>query len=835
MATQQEVIYNFMQSLDNTTLKGAAAVNEAIRASSDFKNFKAVKKQFMNDLRSAKNWQTFLVEKCGIILDNADTGAISGSDAGGTEKTAATVIPSKGKAKYPSGTSFTVNGLTIYGIPDKSKLTSDQQYIVRGLYSWWIRDSLALIEESYGLTFDGANNSRLRLKFFDDETSSTLAYVSYDPENLEAFEDRELAVNMVMFKNMKSSDRHGTTATYNLDRTLVHELVHGLMAPNLKYFNDLPIFLAEGGTAELIHGVDDERYNQIISCVQDPDTLNKVLDSTFTESVIEAYSGGYVFMRYFAKQAAADTSFDYDTYRKTVSTDSNGGFITNYWNTVTMKGGAGEDTITNSGSKVYITAGAKADIVKNYSAKVSINGGSGKDTITNNGAQVSIMGGKGNDSVESYGKKVTIDGGAGKDSIANFGAKSSVSGGAGADNILNGVSYYETLNVVSSTIFETGTFVADDEIVVVGMGNSTMNAYLADLTGGNSSSIFGGAGEDSLTNYATKAQLFGEDDDDLITNYGLRAKVYGDAGDDYIFNGMATVEVEMPGIDKKGIANVSGYGAQLAGGKGNDSIENEANSAIIYGDGGADSIVNSGSDVSVYGGAGADSFYNMGDSSQLFGESGKDEIMNFGDFSYLSGGNNNDTIYSCGEADSLDGGTGKDYLYNEGVNAYLFGGASNDTIHNEGDHATIAGGEGNDSITNNGGKYTVYQFGAGDGKDTVTGFNDGETIQITSGSYKSSKSGSDVVVKVGSSKLTLKDAVNKQINFINAKGKTTTKTYSAKVSPMWFADDNNFSTTDNLNSLVENKSYSAVELNYSSDLTSDENKNNFITSGGTNS
>lgn len=868
MATQQEVIYNFIQSLKNTNKSGRAALDEAVRASSDFDNYQEVKTKFMDDLKAAKNWHRFLVEKCGIILDNADTGAISGSDAGGTEKTATTVIPSKGKAKYPEGTSFTVNGLTIYGIPDKSKLTSDQQYIVRGLYSWWIRDSLALIDESYGLTFDGANNSRLRLKFFDDETSSTLAYVSYDSDNLEAFEDRELAVNVARFKNMKSSDRHGTTNTYNLDRTLVHELVHGLMAPNLKYFNDLPIFLAEGGTAELIHGVDDERYNQIISCVQDPDALDKVLDSTFTESVIEAYSGGYVFMRYFAKQAGTDTTFDYDTYRKTVSTDSNDGFITNYWNTVTMKGGAGEDTITNSGSKVYITAGAKADIVKNYSAKVSINGGSGKDTITNDGAQVSIMGGAGNDSVESYGKKVTIDGGAGKDRIENFGAKSSVSGGEGADKILNGVSYYETINVVSSTIFETGTFAADDEIVVVGMGNSTMNAYLADLTGGNNSSIFGGAGDDRLTNYATKAQIFGEDDDDAITNYGLRAKVYGDAGDDYIFNGMATVEVKMPGIDKKGIANVSGYGAQLAGGSGNDSIENEANFAIIYGEKGADSIVNSGENVSVFGGAdndyvnnegegsyisldkgndsfensaesvtvlggaGADSFYNMGDSSKIFGNAGNDEIMNFGDFSYLSGDKNNDTIYSCGEADSLDGGAGKDYLYNEGVNAYIFGGASNDTIHNEGDHATIAGGAGNDSITNNGGKYTVYQFGTGDGKDTVTGFNDGETIQITKGTYSAKKSGSDVVVSVGKNKLTLKDAVNKEINFINAKGKTTTKTYSAKVSPLWFAEENNFSTTDNLSSLVKNKSaevYSFDDLDYSSDLTSLKQKDNLIT------
>ncbi|MBR0261469.1 MAG: hypothetical protein IJQ85_06700 [Selenomonadaceae bacterium] len=37
--TQQEVIKTFMQSLDNTTLKGGAAVNEAIKASSSFKRY----------------------------------------------------------------------------------------------------------------------------------------------------------------------------------------------------------------------------------------------------------------------------------------------------------------------------------------------------------------------------------------------------------------------------------------------------------------------------------------------------------------------------------------------------------------------------------------------------------------------------------------------------------------------------------------------------------------------------------------------------------------------------------------------------------------------------
>ena len=186
-------------------------------------------------------------------------------------------------------------------------------------------------------------------------------------------------------------------------------------------------------------------------------------------------------------------------------------------------------------------------------------------------------------------------------------------------------------------------------------------------------------------------------------------------------------------------------------------------------------------------------------------------------------------------AAKLFGGSGKDSLYNEGVNAIILGDSGNDTIYNEGEHVTIAGGTENDSISNKG-KHIVYQFGAGDGKDTILGFNDGDTVQITEGSYKTSKSGSDVVVKVGSSTLTLKDAAGKNINFISESGETYSKMYTtAKVAQLWFAEENNFATSDNLSSLVESKSYSVAELNYSSDLTSGANKNNFITYSGTKS
>ena len=75
-------------------------------------------------------------------------------------------------------------------------------------------------------------------------------------------------------------------------------------------------------------------------------------------------------MRYFAKQAATDTTFDYDTYRKTISIGSNGGFATIYWNVVTMKGGGGYDIILNGNAMIdAMVKGLSAD------ATVSVDGG----------------------------------------------------------------------------------------------------------------------------------------------------------------------------------------------------------------------------------------------------------------------------------------------------------------------------------------------------------------------------------------------------------------------------------------------------------------------------
>ena len=852
--TQQAVIKTFMQTLNDTTLKGGKALDAAIKASSSFKSFDAVKKQFLKDQKAAANWHTFLVEKCGIILDNKDTGAISGSDAGGSKtKSATDLLPSTGTAKYPEDTSFTVDGLTIYGVPNKNRLTKDQQYVVKGLYSWWIRDALALIKESYGFSFTDASttNSRLKLKFVNDSDEDYLAYVSYDSDNDKTYESRVLCVNMAGFENMSDTNRHGSTSSASLDRVLVHELVHGIMASNVNYFYNLPDFLKEGGTAELIHGLDDENYDEMVSYAKDPSVFEKILTTTlFKDPPYEIYGGGYIFMRYFAKQAAT-TKFDYDTYRKTVSVKNN--FATNYWNKVTMKGGSGSDTITNSGSNVSITAGAGKDTIKTYSDKVTVSAGDGNDFIFNEGNKVSLVGGAGVDSIKNNGSNVTISGGAGNDSIRNI------------------FSGYETVEAFTEEELEEGISSTNGVTVTT----SDDKAYVANLTGGNNSTLYGGAGADKIINYASEVRIYGDADADKITNYGFNVTIYGGDANDVILNGSSSLT-----LDDDTVA-VSGYETKIYGGKGNDSIENDVSEAKIYGEGGKDSIYNYGEDSSVYGGAGVDyvenygttayislgdgndviensadsvlangdagedEFINFGDESTLSGGADNDEILNYGDSSSLAGESGNDYIYSCGEQATLSGGDGNDVLYNEGVKAYLVGGAGKDTIFNDGDHITISGGKGNDTIYNDGGKHITYNFGKDFGKDIVVGFNANDTVKITSGNFTHKKSGKNVIVSVGSNTLTLEDAVNKKINFISSSGKATTKTYStkkvksnkalkaSKVSSHWFDEENNFVTSDDLSSIVKDKTVSVSCSDKLEPLmTKLTQKNNLLTLSG---
>ena len=82
-----DIIKKFMYYLDNTIYTGNTAIDKAVNYATGgyFKNFSAAINQMVSDCKSAANADTFLRNYCGIILGNSDTGAITGSDAGGSK------------------------------------------------------------------------------------------------------------------------------------------------------------------------------------------------------------------------------------------------------------------------------------------------------------------------------------------------------------------------------------------------------------------------------------------------------------------------------------------------------------------------------------------------------------------------------------------------------------------------------------------------------------------------------------------------------------------------------------------------------------------------------
>ena len=144
---------------------------------------------------------------------------------------------------------------------------------------------------------------------------------------------------------------------------------------------------------------------------------------------------------------------------------------------------------------------------------------------------------------------------------------------------------------------------------------------------------------------------------------------------------------------------------------------------------------------------------------------------------------------------------GNDIITNNGGKATILGGVGNDEITggSNGDSIsgsfgddTLNGGAGNDTLTGGNGKdLFIYESG----NDTITDYAMGDKIELSSGTISEySYSGNDLVFKIGSGSLTLKNAKGKKIT-VNDE----TKTYpvndtNAKTYDLLY--DNNFMTDD---------------------------------------
>ncbi|MBE8949131.1 MAG: hypothetical protein SR3Q1_00805 [Quinella sp. 3Q1] len=164
---------------------------------------------------------------------------------------------------------------------------------------------------------------------------------------------------------------------------------------------------------------------------------------------------------------------------------------------------------------------------------------------------------------------------------------------------------------------------------------------------------------------------------------------------------------------------VSGSGANLTGGAGNDYISNGGDNVIIDSGAGADSISNYGTNVIIDASAGKDSIRNefTGSCAMINGGAGSDSIYNFGSDTTIDGGTGSDYIHSnlCSKV-SINGSAGDDTISYGGSDSTIDGGAGSDHITWNGDNSKITGGAGDDYISSGGDNVTIN---AGAGNDTI--------------------------------------------------------------------------------------------------------------------
>lgn len=149
VADQQDAITSFMSYLDDSNLPAQAALDAAINYTSCgmFKDEQALIDSFIADVTANG------LAACGIILGNADTGAISGKDAGNeVVKTAESIVPESGPSfgGAPTGSSI-INGLTVTWTDTANDRMKSA--ILSALDNQWLKNCMNLIDETYALNF----------------------------------------------------------------------------------------------------------------------------------------------------------------------------------------------------------------------------------------------------------------------------------------------------------------------------------------------------------------------------------------------------------------------------------------------------------------------------------------------------------------------------------------------------------------------------------------------------------------------------------------------------------------------------------------------------------
>ena len=733
--SQLDIIKRFMKSLDMTNLSGEKALNQAVNYASGgyFSDFQTAVDKMAADCKKL-GADKFLLQKCGINLNNTDTGAITGLDAGGKKtKTAKSIVPESGNLDTTfKATSFETNGLTFR--LSQTSLSNNEVYMWRALKTWWAQEGLNLIEESFGYSFNDSDATvkEINVVFKNAPSGGYFAYVD-PPTKVNGRYAMTLNINKAVFKSFSSGDVDGKSTKYPsnyLDRTIAHELTHAVMMAKVNNYNYLPRFITEG-IAELTRGIDDLRADVIKTLAKDSSKLKKFLNTSSTSTSTSIYAAGYIFLRYLAKRgaqnySAADTS-DSVTVKSTTLT-------------LNKNFSAGTLDLDDYSAKVKtVKAGAltKGIVIYGNSLANSIVGGTGADTISGGKGNDTLTGGKGADIfIYSEGNDIITDWTASdRISLTAAVSKTTLDGsdvvftvGNGSLTVKDGKG--KTLNVITSSGKQYSTVLGGTTLTLTNVATSpvTVNSSLKEIdastrtkainiTGNDkANTLTGGKGNDTLTGGNGSDIFIYTAGNDIITDY---------VADDKISLGAAISKTTLDGSDV--VFTTDKGSLTVKDGKGK-TLNVIASSGKKY------STVLGGTTLTLTNAA--NSPITVDSAIKKIDASTRTKAIN---------------ITSNAKANSIVGGTGNDCIS---------GGKGNDSI---------SGGAGNDSLWGDAGNDT-FIYAAGDGDDIIFGFQDGDTLTLDNLKFKTSYSAKNNVVKFtfDDGSVTLKDFTAKTFHVNNA-------------------------------------------------------------------
>ena len=350
-----------------------------------------------------------------------------------------------------------------------------------------------------------------------------------------------------------------------------------------------------------------------------------------------------------------------------------------------------------------------------------------------------------------------------------------------------------------------------------------------------------------ITNYySNDTVISGTYEDDFISNYGSRVKINTYNGNDYVFNDGTYATIDSGNGDDF-ISNAfeydtygdDAYRTLINAGDGNDSIDNSSSYVTINGGEGEDLIGNheSANNVVINGDSGVDVIVNSGDKTKIYTGNDENLVTNGGNYVTITGGKDSDVITSGGKNVIINADNGDNMISVEGANTFVTTGSGQDTIYfsSGGQYSTINSGAGNDVIANaanyiaiNAGagndsilsreNYILYQYASGYGTDTISGYNETDTIKIIDNTeyvnFAINNGSDDVMIGIGSTNIVLTDAIDKKLNIIDSYGDVI---YSGYVNDNQSSGGND--TQSDSDGLIYNSSKTAVTVTSNYDST----------------